>query len=126
MKNSNLHRAIKKPLKKKSEPKVTVQPRYKPNVRQSINQACELADHLVQTLKAKVVEGLLLNDDELKNLRAAESIIMKARELSIKNKQVTAQLGAPQNNITNNHLISASTEELKALLAAAGSLKDSK
>ena len=122
-----MRKQIKKILKKKPEPKVVVQTRYKPNVRQSINQACELADHLVQTLKAKTVEGLLLNDDELKNLRAAESIIMKARELSIKNKQVTAQLGAPQNNITNNHLVtSASTEELKALLAAAGSLKDSK
>lgn len=118
---------IKKHLKKKPEPKVIAQQRYKPNVRQSINQACELADHLVQTLKAKTTEGLLLNDDELKNLRAAESIIMKARELSIKNKQVTAQLGTPQNNITNNHLItSASTEELKALLAAAGNLKGDK
>lgn len=120
-------RQIKKKIIKRSEPKTTVQQRYKPNVRQSINQACELADHLVQTLKSKTTTGQLLNDDELKNLRAAESIIMKARELSIKNKQVTAQLGVPQNNITNNHLVtSASTEELKALLTAAGNLKDLK
>lgn len=122
-----MRKVTKKPLKKKPEPKVTVQPRYKPNVRQSINQACELADHLVQTLKAKTAEGLLLNDDELKNLRAAESIIMKARELSIKNKQVTAQLGTPStSHVVNNLITSASTEELKTLLAAAGTLKGDK
>ena len=118
---------IKKPFKKTPEPKVTVQTRYKPNVRQSINQACELADHLVEILKAKTSVGQLLNDDELKNLRAAESILMKARELSIKNKQVTAQLGTPStSHVVNNLITSASTEELKTLLAAAGTLKGDK
>jgi hypothetical protein len=119
--NQNNNKDLDKSMKSK----------YKPNVRQSVNFAVQLADQVIETIKKKTITGLLLTPDELKNADLAQTIIMKARELSIKQKLASSAVAQasrelPANTTVNNLITSASTEELKALLEASKTLQGNK